>query len=86
MFELTEVGFSFVVLGIILAVVAIAMLAVSKGKSAGRTRAAGILLIGPIPIMFGTDRESVRVLAVLAVVLMIVVLALMFLPSVQLWR
>ena len=86
MFESVEVGFGLVLLGIILAVVAVVILVTSNRQSGGRSRAAGILLIGPIPIMFGTDRESVRTLAMLAVLLILIVLIFMFLPSILVGR
>lgn len=38
------------------------------------------MLIGPIPIIFGTDRDSVKVLMALAIILIAVVLAFMFIP------
>jgi len=43
----------------------------------GRTRGGGLIMIGPIPIIFGTDKESVKILLILALVLMILVLLLM---------
>lgn len=39
------------------------------------------MFIGPIPIIFGTDRESAKILVILVIVLMAVVLVFMLLPS-----
>lgn len=39
------------------------------------------MFIGPIPIIFGADRESAKVLVILVIVLMVVVLVFMVLPS-----
>jgi uncharacterized protein (TIGR00304 family) len=79
---LANVGLLLIVLGFILAFVAMILLA-SKGKgTGGGTRGAGLLLIGPIPIVFGSDRESVKALMILAVVLIVIVLVVMVLgPS-----
>jgi uncharacterized protein (TIGR00304 family) len=51
----------------------------SHGSSTGR--GAGLLLIGPIPIVFGTDRQSVKVVMILAIVLILLALTIMLIPS-----
>lgn len=78
--SLAGIGLGLVILGILLAVIAITLLVV-RTRTGNKTRGAGVLLIGPIPIIFGTDRESARILVVLAIVLMVVVLVFMLLPS-----
>ncbi len=77
--QVAGIASALVIMGFILA--AIAVMAASGVARNGKHHAAGILLIGPIPIMFGTDRESVKILAVLAVVLILIVLVFMLLPS-----
>ena len=72
------VGASLTIIGIILALLAMVMI-VLAGRS-GSTKGAGILLIGPIPIIFGTDRQSIKLLVILAIVLMLIVSALTILP------
>lgn len=37
----------------------------------------GAVIIGPFPIIFGTDRESVKILFTLSIVLVILVLIVM---------
>ncbi len=62
-------GLGLTVIGIILAVLAMISLTIrSRGIRGG-----GILLIGPIPIVFGTDRQSVKLLIVLAIILMLII-------------
>ena len=73
-------GVGLTVLGVIVALVAVLLLALSGRKSVGQTKGGGILLIGPIPIIFGTDRESVKILIALATVLLVVVTVLMIFP------
>jgi uncharacterized membrane protein len=70
-----------VIMGFILAAIAIMIMAASGVGRSGKHHAAGILLIGPIPIMFGTDRESVKTLAILAVALILIVLVFMLFTS-----
>jgi uncharacterized protein (TIGR00304 family) len=77
---LTGIGFGLVIIGIILAIVAVAILAFRSVGSGTNTRGAGVLLIGPIPIIFGTDRNSVKTLMILAIILIVAMLAIMLLP------
>ncbi len=67
------VGIILVVIGIIVIVAAIIMASANGGKK-GRVRGAGVVMIGPIPIIFGTDKKSVREAMILALALMVVVL------------
>ena len=78
--SVTEVGFILIVFGFVLAFAAMILLAFRSARGSEKTRAAGVLLIGPIPIIFGTDRDSVKGLIILAIALMLVVLVVMFLP------
>ncbi len=78
--SVTEVGFILIVFGFVLAFAAMILLAFRSTRGSEKTRAAGVLLIGPIPIIFGTDKDSVKGLMILAIVLVLVVLIIMFLP------
>jgi uncharacterized protein (TIGR00304 family) len=78
--SVTEVGFILIIFGFVLAFAAMILLAFRSARGRGKTRAAGVLLIGPIPIIFGSDRDSVKGLMILAIVLMLVVLIVMYLP------
>jgi uncharacterized protein (TIGR00304 family) len=78
--NLAWIGFAFIIIGFILALLAIVLLAAKSKEGHNRTRGGGVLLIGPIPIIFGTDRESVKILVVLAIVLIVIILAFMFIP------
>lgn len=73
MTDLTLVlGLGLTVIGIILAVLVMISVTVrSRGVRGG-----GILLIGPIPIVFGTDQQSVKLLIVLAIILMLIISSL----------
>jgi len=78
--SLSGIGFDLVIVGIALAIVAMVILAFRSSGSGTNTRGAGVLLIGPIPIIFGTDRSSVKTLMILAIILILAVLGLMLLP------
>lgn len=43
-------------------------------------RGGGIIMIGPIPIIFGTDVAALKILMILAIVLMVIGSILFFLP------
>lgn len=66
-------GLALVVIGIIIIVVAI-IFASSYDTKKGKVRGAGVIMIGPIPIIFGTDKKSVKTYWVLGLALTIMVL------------
>jgi len=39
-------------------------------------------MIGPLPIIFGTDKESIKILIALAILLIIIVVVLMLTPKI----
>ncbi|RQD88789.1 TIGR00304 family protein [Methanosalsum natronophilum] len=42
-------------------------------------RGGGVVMIGPIPIIFGSDNQSAKVMMILAIILMLIALAIMYL-------
>jgi uncharacterized membrane protein len=75
-----EIGFGLTIAGVLLALAAVTLVILSGKKGANRTRGGGILLIGPVPIIFGSDHESVKFLILLAIALTVIVTVLMILP------
>ena len=67
---LFEIGIALIVVGIIIIVFATILVAM-RGASKGKVKAAGIIMIGPIPVIFGTDRKSVKTILLLALALTI---------------
>jgi len=63
------VGFIFVFIGIVLIIAGMTS-GTSRTKDVG-VKGGGVVLIGPIPIIFGTDSESAKTVVVLAIVLVI---------------
>ena len=72
--SIATIGFGLVLIGFVLALIAVILLATRSANAGTKARGGGILLIGPIPIIFGTDRESVKILVILSIVLIAVVL------------
>lgn len=83
--SLSTVGLVLITLGSILAFVAVVLM-VAKAATGGSTRGGGIIMIGPIPIIFGSDKNSAKALMVLAIMLIVAVLAFMVIPSILLSR
>lgn len=50
-------------------------------KPEAGVRGGGIVMIGPIPIIFGTDIGALKIIMILAIVLMIIVVVLFYLPG-----
>ncbi|MCW4029850.1 MAG: DUF131 domain-containing protein [Candidatus Bathyarchaeota archaeon] len=76
------VGTALIVAGIVVIVLAVILASLRRGGSKGEgeaegkneTHAAGIIMIGPIPIIFGTDKKSVKTVLLLALALTIMAL------------
>ena len=70
------VGAALIIAGIIIiiaAIIAVSVRSSAKSKE-GNVKAASVIMIGPIPIIFGTDKKSVK--AVLALALALVIAAI----------
>jgi uncharacterized protein (TIGR00304 family) len=66
-------GLMLVVVGIIIIVLAIILVS-TLGAGRGKVKSAGVIMLGPIPIIFGTDKKSVEVVLALSVALTIAVI------------
>jgi uncharacterized protein (TIGR00304 family) len=67
---LFALGIALIFVGVLLIVVAVVLLSVS-GVGKGKVKGGGIVMIGPVPIIFGTDKESLRPVLLLIVVLVV---------------
>ncbi|TET63759.1 DUF131 domain-containing protein [Candidatus Bathyarchaeota archaeon] len=69
------VGVSLVFAGILIILVAVVLLFVSgirtSGSEKGKVKGGGAIIIGPFPIVFGTDKESIKTVLLLSIVLTI---------------
>lgn len=71
-------GIDIVSLGVILVFIGIALMAIGmifqavKSKEA-EVRGGGVILIGPFPIVFGSDAEAVKTVVILTILLILIV-------------
>jgi len=73
---LYSVGVVLILAGVLIIVLAVITLSVrSAGKS--KVRGGGAVIIGPIPIIFGTDTKSLRTVLLLSLALTILLLVAM---------
>ena len=52
-----------------------------RKKTKTKVRGGGVVLIGPIPIIFGTDRKFLIIAVILAIILMLISFVLFYLPA-----
>jgi uncharacterized protein (TIGR00304 family) len=72
---LWSIGSTLVFVGFAIVIIAIILLFLKNAKSEkGKVKGGGVVIIGPIPVVFGTDKESVKIILVLSIILMILVL------------
>jgi len=74
---LFSIGVILVFTGFIIAFLAIILLVFTTMRGKRKFRGGGALIIGPFPIVFGTDRESIKMLLLLSIALIVLVLILM---------
>ena len=65
---LFDIGFTLMILGTLLVFAVGVLLVLRQGKGA---RGGGIIMIGPFPIVFGSDAKTVKALVLVAVALMV---------------
>ncbi|KAF5068354.1 TIGR00304 family membrane protein [Methanobacterium aggregans] len=65
-------GIVIVLIGMILIFIGTALQTTSKSGETGEVKAGGVVMVGPIPIIFGTDKGMVTVTIILAIILMVV--------------
>jgi len=67
------VGLALIVLGVLVIVFAMFRRSGSEDRS-GRVRGGGVVVVGPIPIVFGSDKKTVKALLALSIALTVLVL------------
>lgn len=73
---LYSLGTALVLAGIIIIAVATALILRRKNGKAVGVRGGGVIVIGPIPIVFGTDKESLKTIMLLSIILTVLLIAL----------
>ncbi|MEM3551050.1 MAG: DUF131 domain-containing protein [Candidatus Bathyarchaeia archaeon] len=71
----TSLGFALIFVGVIIVIAAFLLLFLSGLKGGGEVRGGGAIIIGPFPIVFGTDKESVRAVLWLSIMLTVLLFA-----------
>lgn len=71
---LYNLGLALIFIGTVVAIVAALLLSLPKTKGKGEPRGGGAIIIGPVPIIFGTDEKSVKTVLILALVLTMLLL------------
>jgi len=62
-------GFVLIFVGMLVVLIAFLVLLVSRVKGKAKVKGGGAIIIGPIPIIFGTDKESVKTILLLSLAL-----------------
>jgi len=74
---LWNLGVTLIVLGFAISFIAVLSLVFSGARGGrGKVKGGGAVIIGPIPIIFGTDKESVKFILVLSIILVVLLLIL----------
>jgi len=78
--ELVSLGFTIIIVGFAVAFVAVLLMAIRSGRAGDKVKGGGAILVGPIPIVFGTDRESMKIILILAIILTVILVAVTIVP------
>jgi uncharacterized protein (TIGR00304 family) len=69
----SSVGIVLILAGVAIIAIAIFLLSV-RGAGKGKVRGGGVVIIGPVPIIFGTDKKSLKTVLLLSFVLTVLLL------------
>ncbi len=72
--QLWNIGVILVLAGFFVMLVATVLLFFTALKRKAKVKGGGAIIIGPFPIIFGTDKESVKILLVLSTILVALML------------
>ncbi len=76
-----DAGLILITIGIAVLIVAAILLILGGARGKGKVKGGAVVMIGPVPIIFGTDKQSLKIVLVLAIILMALLIALMILPG-----
>jgi len=72
-----SLGIALIFAGMLVVLIAIFLLFLASVRGEGKVRGGGAIIIGPFPIIFGTDNESVKMVLLLSLTLMILLVIAM---------
>ena len=70
-------GIALIFVGMLVILVAVILLFLASVRGRGKLRGGGAIIIGPFPIIFGTDKESVKTILLLSLALTILLVVAM---------
>ena len=73
---LYALGIALVFVGVLIIIVAVILLSVSGAKK-GKVKGGGAIIIGPVPIIFGTDEKSLKTVLLLSLALTVMLVVAM---------
>jgi uncharacterized protein (TIGR00304 family) len=71
---LWSIGLTLIIAGFALVFIATLLLALKGSGGKGKVKAGGAVIIGPVPIIFGTDKQTVKALLILSIILVAILL------------
>ncbi|MBE0520255.1 DUF131 domain-containing protein [Candidatus Bathyarchaeota archaeon] len=77
-------GIALIFAGILITLIAVILLFVSSVREKGKVKGGGAIIIGPFPMIFGTDKESIKTvlwLSITLTTLLIIVTVIFYLVS-----
>jgi uncharacterized protein (TIGR00304 family) len=74
---LYALGIALIFVGVLIIIIAVVLLSVS-GVKKGKVKGGGAIIIGPIPIVFGTDKKSLKTVLLLSLALTVMLVVAMF--------
>ena len=72
--QLWNIGIILILAGFFVTFIATVLLFFTAFKGKGKVKGGGAVIIGPFPIVFGTDKESVKILLLLSIILIALLL------------
>jgi uncharacterized protein (TIGR00304 family) len=75
---LYALGIALVFVGVLIIIVTVILLSVSGAKK-GKVKGGGAIIIGPVPIIFGTDEKSLKTILLLSLALTVLLVVVMIL-------
>jgi uncharacterized protein (TIGR00304 family) len=67
--SINALGFILVIAGFVMVFLASILFVLKSTKTKADAKGGGVVIVGPVPIVFGTDKESVKTLLILAILL-----------------
>lgn len=75
--QLWNIGITLILAGFVVTFISVVLLFFTASRGRSKVEGGGAVIIGPFPIIFGTDKESVRMLLLLSIVLIGLLLVFM---------